>query len=91
MNEYDKPSKIVYTLNYNKNNWIIIPTNSTVNKIISEINDCSRIDSSFGLFEDIYDNWILKDMKRKEILTNKICVRFSKFRVTIKHYRLKKR
>lgn len=91
MSEYDKPSKIVYTLNYSKNNWIIIPTNSTVNKIISEINDCSRIDSSFGLFEDIYDNWILKNIKRKEILTNKICVRFSKFRVAIKRYRLKKR
>ena len=89
MNEYDKPSKLVYTLNYNKNNWVIIPTNSTIKKIIAEINDCSRIDSSFGLFEDIYDSWILKNMKRKDILNNKICIKFSKFRVVIKQYRVK--
>ncbi len=92
MNSFDtpkKPQKIINILNYKDSDWVIIPDRSSINEIISEINYSRRLDPTFGLFEDIYDNYLLKSIRNTSMLVNKIYIRYSTYQVIIKRYKLK--
>jgi len=83
-----KPYKLISILNYKDNHWVIIPDHLSVKKMIYEISQTRRIDSTFGLFEDIYDSLVLKNVENTRILVNKISMRFCKYRIKIKRYKL---
>jgi hypothetical protein len=87
-NEYNKPEITVTVLNYKKNKWVIIPEHSTLSEVITQINDSRRIDTTYGLFEDIYNNMILINIYSSAMLNIKIQLKYSKYNVKIIKKRL---
>lgn len=80
----EKPTKTITIINYKDNNWVIVPDHSTTQQVLSQLTDSKRLDPTCGLFEDIYDNVLLKHMRNRFILRSKILLRYSKYNVKVK-------
>lgn len=86
----EKPVKTLTVINYKDNNWVIVPDHSTTQQVLSQLADSKRLDPTCGLFEDIYDSVLLKNMRNRNLLRSKILLRYSKYKIKIKKLSLKR-
>lgn len=78
--------KKIILLNYDKNDWVIVPDFTSVGQVAINLIDSLKIDPSYQLFEDIYHDKILKNIKNRLVLISKLQIKYSTYQIKIKKY-----